>query len=282
MGKKGKVEEPQYYRSKMNNLMINYNTYHMSIVEKIVYSLISMIAGGVIGFIFYGNLFMNNGEPTLATRISNIIIFGGAGLTATKIFIPMMKDYLKEKQKNQLKIQFRDMLDSLATSFTSGDNANSSFNNAYEDMKTQYSEDSFIVKELQEIVVGIRNNISIEESLNDFANRSGLEDIKNFANVFSVVYKKGGDIRSVVRNCYNLIGDKIEIENEIKTKITSNKTQQKVMSVAPILIVGFLKLSSSAFAENFATVKGVIVITIAIGIFIGAYKYGEKITDIKG
>ena len=41
-------------------------------------------------------------------------------------------------------------------------------------------------------------------------------------------------------------------------------------------------MSSSSFAENFATVKGVVVITVAIGIFIGAYKYGEKITDIKG
>ncbi len=282
MAKKKKDLEPQYYYSKLNNPMINYNVYYMSLKEKIAYTLISMVAGGIVGFIFYGNLFMNNGEATFATQISNTVVILGVGIIASKIFIPIVQENLKEKRQTQLKMQFRDMLDSLATSFTSGDNAMNAFHNAYEDVKRQYSSESLIAKELYEIIIGMDNNISLEESLNDFAFRSGLEDIKDFTNVFNIAYEKGGDMKNVVRNCYNLIGEKIEIQEEIKTKITSNKTQQRIMSVAPIIIVGFLKMSSSSFAENFATVKGVVVITVAIGIFIGAYKYGEKITDIKG
>jgi len=53
------------------------------------------------------------------------------------------------------------------------------------------------------------------------------------------------------------------------------------MSIMPIAVVMLLRLTNESFAENFATPVGVIVNTIAIGVFIGSYKYGQKIVDIK-
>ena len=54
------------------------------------------------------------------------------------------------------------------------------------------------------------------------------------------------------------------------------------MMFIPIALVVLLRVMSSSFASGFATPVGVIAMTVAIGIFIAAYKLGEKIMDIKG
>ena len=54
------------------------------------------------------------------------------------------------------------------------------------------------------------------------------------------------------------------------------------MSLMPIALVAMLRATNDSFAESFTSPAGVVVNTIAIGIFIGAYKYGLKIVNIKG
>ena len=49
--------------------------------------------------------------------------------------------------------------------------------------------------------------------------------------------------------------------------------------VAPVLIVGMLRLSNQTFAENFASPMGVVVITIGLGLFYLAYRMGRGIVD---
>lgn len=70
-----KEREPKYIPSPLNNNMINYKEYYMSMNEKIGYSLLIFIIGGLVGLVFYGGLFKSDGDATLATHISNIIFF---------------------------------------------------------------------------------------------------------------------------------------------------------------------------------------------------------------
>ena len=75
-----KEREPKYIPSPLNNNMINYKEYYMSMNEKIGYSLLIFIIGGLVGLVFYGGLFKSDGDATLATHISNIIFFCIMGL----------------------------------------------------------------------------------------------------------------------------------------------------------------------------------------------------------
>ena len=86
----------------------------------------------------------------------------------------------------------------------------------------------------------------------------------------------------VVHRTHSVISDKMAVADEIETKLTSNKMQHNIMSVMPIVIVAMLRFTNEAFAANFATLTGVLVNTLAIGIFVGAYIYGNKIVEIKG
>lgn len=89
-------------------------------------------------------------------------------------------------------------------------------------------------------------------------------------------------MKDVVRRTCDIISEKIEIEAEIETALTSNKSQFSVMMIIPVGMVLMIRTMMSSFAASFSTVPGVIAMTVAIGIFIGAYKLGTKLTDIKG
>ena len=91
----------------------------------------------------------------------------------------------------------------------------------------------------------------------------------------------GGDFADVVRKTRNIIADKIAIEEEINTKLSSNKLQLNAMCLMPIGLVALLKLSIASFAENLASLLGVVVTTIAVAMFITGYFWGQKIINIK-
>ncbi|MFR2364303.1 MAG: type II secretion system F family protein [Eubacterium sp.] len=281
--KKNKEEkEPQYYTSATNMPVLNYKVYYMSKMEKIMYFMLAFVVGAVVGYLFYGGLAKDEyGNATMTTYILDLIICFGVGGLAGKFFVPIRTKALQEKNVDKLRIQFRDMLDSLTTSLNAGMNVTDSFLNVYEDMKVQYDENAFIIKELEVIIAGIHNNIDIEDVLMDLGERSGIDDIKSFANVFKLSYRKGGNLKEIIRNTHSIISEKMEIEEDIKSMVSSNKMEQNMMTVMPVGIVGIIKLMSGDFGANFATGVGIVSTTIGIVIFIISYVLGKSILDIK-
>ena len=281
MSKEKKVEQ-QYLVSPINNKVLNYNVYVMVLWEKILYMILFFIAGGAVGLIFYGGLFKSDGVTTTATYISNGIVFCGVGLLACKIFMPLRTEQLRKKRIGKLRKQFVEFLSALTTSLSSGMNVTDSLYSALQDLTVQFTEKSLIVQEVNEILAGIENNVDVETMLQNFGERSGISDVSNFAKVFSVCFRTGGNLKEIVRRTSDVISEKVAISEEIETKLTSNKTQFKAMNVIPIILVLMLRTMSSQFAASFASIIGVIAMTIAVGIFIAAYRIGTKISDIKG
>ena len=282
--KKDKRErEPQYIMSALNTPMINYSEYYMTKKEKLTTFLISFLVGGVAGLTFYGGQFRDaDGVATTATSISNVIIFILVGFIAWCIYLPLRTKQLKDKRRNELTNQFRSMLEALAVSLSSGMNMSDSLISAYNDLKVEYSDDSYIACEIKEMINGVENNIPIEDMIVSLGERSQIEDIKNFGRVFDICYRAGGNMKDIVRRTNTIISEKIEISEEIETALASNKSQFSAMLVIPVVMMILLRTMSSSFAASFATLPGIIAITIAIGLFYASYKLGQKITDIKG
>lgn len=273
--------------SKMNTYIsgeenIDYSVYTLSIKEKIAYFMLAFLVGASVGYLFYGGIGKDEfGNPTTLTKVLNILIPSTVGIIAGVLFLPIRRDQIIAKRKKALHMQFRDLLEAVATSIGAGKNMVDSFKSAYDDLCMQYPRDAFIIHEVRNILAGINNNINIEVMLLDFGRRSGIDDIKSFANVFDTCYRKGGNIKEVIKNTKQIILDKIEIEMEIQTLITSNKMEQSIMTVMPIAIVGMIKLISPDFAKNFVSPAGLISSTIAIGLFVVAYFVGRSVLDIK-
>ncbi len=278
-----KTKQPEYIMSQLNTPMLNYREYYMSAAERLQTFLLFFAAGGGLGLVFYGGQFKDEeGLATTATMISNIVIFLAVGIIVACIFIPVRRGQLKEKRKRQVTHQFREMLTALAVSLSSGMNMQESLESTYHDLCMEYSDQAYIVKEVREMLDGIQNNISLEDTLQSFGDRSEISDIQNFGVVFSMCYRTGGNLKEIVRRTNNIISEKIEINEEIETALSSNKSQFTVMLVIPVIIVVMMRAMSSTFAASFATIAGVVAMTVAIGIFIAAYLLAQSIMNIKG
>ena len=280
--KEKKVLEPQYYVSATNIPTYNYKVYYMKPIEKVIYFLLAFAVGAAVGYLFYGGLAKDEfGNPTVLTWVLNISISGVVGTVAGIAFIPMRTEQIIDKQRRKLNLQFRDMLEALNTSLGAGKNVVDSFHSVYDDLKVQYDEGAYILKELEVILSGMANNVDIEDLLYDFGVRSGIEDIESFANVFKICYRKGGNIKDTIRSTHSILSDKMEINEDIETVVTSNKTEQNIMIMMPIMLIAMIKMMSPDFAANFTTFTGILSTTIAIVMFVAAYFVGKAVLNIK-
>lgn len=277
-----KIVEPEYYTSATNMPTLNYRVYKMKPLEKVLYFMLAFAVGAFVGYLFYGGIGKNEyGDPTTTTRVLNITIPTIVGGIAGCLFVPARTKAIIEKRKKELARQFRDMLDSLTTSLGAGKNVTDSFVSVYEDLKVQYDSDAYILKELEVVISGIHNNIAIEDVLEDFGKRSDNDDILSFANVFKISYRKGGNIKDIIRNTHEILSDKMAIAEDIETLVTSNKMEQNIMIVMPIALIGVIKMMSPEFAANFVTPTGIISTTVSIVIFVVAYYIGKSVLNIK-
>ncbi len=259
-----KKKEPYEVKRSLIGDGVDYNTYFPTIVDKILWFIIGMIVSGAVIYVFYERI------------IVSVIV----GVICGFVFIPMRKNQVIKKRQRRLLMQFRGLLDALSTSIGAGKNMFDAFSAAADDLAVQFSDDADIVHEVRLISVGINNNIPIENLLLNFAERSGLEDIYNFANVFATCYKKGGNIKDVIKNTATILGDKIEIAMELETMVAGQKNEQNIMLVMPVIFIILMK-SMGGDLIDLQSPTGLLSVSIAIVIFVASFFVSRKILDIK-
>ena len=242
----------------------DYHVYHMRLVDYLVGFALGFALGFVVMMVFF--------------RIFTISAIAGiiCGIPAIRFY----QKYRKEKRQRDLLIEFRDLLEALTTSYSSGKNTMEAFAESYQDLLSLYGEKSDIVNETRIIIAGMTNNIIIENLLKDFADRCGLDDVASFAATFESGLRQGGDIKQVVWDSRKIINDKIEIEMEIKTILTEKENELNIMMVMPLIIMCAL----SGIGTMSAVVNTPLTVTVkifAILLFGAAYMMGRKIVNIR-
>lgn len=282
MAKKKKAPmEPEFLYSATHQKVLNYRVYYLKQREKLVWGLIAFVVGAIVAYIFYGGIGKDSyGAPTVVTYIMNTIIMTICGCIAVKLFLPIRQNQILNKRKSMLHKQFIDLLDSLSASLAAGQNVPTAFMSARTDLLVQYPEDAYIVNEVNQIIDGFNNNIPIEGMLASLGERSGIKDISDFGKVFETAYRKGGNIKDIVRNTHEILSTKTQLVMEIETKVTSSKNEQNIMLVMPIVIVSMIKMMGGDFASNFTTPSGLLFTTLGIGLFVLAYFLGQAILKI--
>lgn len=240
----------------------DYTYYQLSFTEKLTAMLAGFLMGFIASYIYFG--------------IASLSII--VALICSYKAISIYQKMLFNKRIKELRLQFRDLLESLSNSYTVGMTGNRAFHAAYDDMKIEHGEKAYITKEMK-LICDARDTqgIEIKDGLKDFAQRSGIDDVLSFAGVFEVSSELGGDIAKVIRETRDIISDKIEIELEIQTMVTSQKSQLNVLAIMPFVMV----LLTKSFNTDTGSSLVIIVKVIAMAMFIFAYWLGLKIVNIK-
>ncbi len=240
----------------------DYTVYVLDAKER----MLAIMVGGLLGFVacyFYFN---------------NIAISVVIGAIAAYEAIPVYTKMKLNKRKEELRLQFRDLLESLSNSYTVGMTSSRAFHAAYEDMKVEHGPDAYITKEMELICLAHDNQgYEIKNLLLDFAKRSGLDDIKSFAGVFDISTDLGGNIAKVIRETRDMISDKIEVELEIQTMVTGQRNQLNVLAIMPFVV----SIVSRSFSSDDSNPIVIVLKLVALGMFVFAYWMGNKIVDIK-
>ena len=243
----------------------DYNRYHFTKFEYIRYILQGILFVLVLGILFYQSIF------------------------GVLFLIPLVLIYLKRKKKLlindrkwELNQEFRDSIISLSAALNAGYSAENAFEEARKDLKLLYREDSLIMQELSYINKQIHMNISIEKALYDFGRRTGIEDIINFAEVFATAKRTGGDLIKIIQTSANAISDKIEVKREIITIVTGKKQEANIMKLIPPGILLYLHCFTPGFLTPlYHNLFGVIIMTLLLAIYLGAYLLADKIVSIE-
>ena len=244
---------------------IDYKKYRFSKKEYLRYFAEGCFVVGGLAYFFYRNIF-------------------AALLLSPGIFLYMRnkKENLCKRRKSQLSIQFKDVLHSVNSSIQAGYSLENAFSEAYKDMTEYHGTDSMIARELSTIKTGIRNNQLLEDLIEDLAQRSGIEDIYDFAGVLRIGKSSGGNLNTVFENSIAVIEEKVTVKQEITTLISAKRLESLIMCIIPFFIIFYVDITSKGYFDAmYSGVAGRIIMTICLAVYLAAYRMSQKIMEIE-
>lgn len=248
-------------KKEINQLKDNHITKKIILKGLFHWILISVITG----LLFYNNLW-----------ISCILLF------LFPYYLKKQKKLQIEKEQFELEIAFQDALQSLTSALEAGYSVENSLNEIIKDLKIIYPKDTKIIIEFEFMKRQIENNISIETVFLEFANRTRLEDIESFAEVFLTAKRTGGDIVKIAKTTCTTIAEKTEVLQEIQTMITAKKFETKIMKLVPYIMLSYFRLFSPDYLDVlYGNLAGIILMSILLLLYQGANILARTIIEIE-
>lgn len=214
------------------------------------------------GVLFLGILFFNH------------LLIAGLFLI---LLVPAKKlwcQHLAEKREKVLLLQFRDLLYSLSASVATGRQMADGLQEAVATLERIYGQDGVLTKELAYMVRKIFDAGENDEYvLKEFASRTGIKEIVNFAGIYSISKKTGADLQRVIRKTVELLLDRIEIEREMKALTSQKRLEFAILIAMPPGALVFLRLSSPYYLNAlYGGLGGRLIMVFALGaLLLAAY-----------
>lgn len=243
----------------------DYTVYDLSTLERV-----TSIAIG--GFLFYGVGYLFYHHWIVSLLIS-----------CSAWFVPgFWRQHMLNRRRSAMNLHFKQALFSLSSSLSAGRSVENGFREAVQDLRMLDPEaENDLITELNIICARLEYGEPIEEALQDFSRRAVMEDITNFADVFTTCKRTGGDLVEVVRRTSTIIGEKLDIQQEITVMIAQKKFESKAILAAPVLMILFMNLSSPDYMTPMYSGIGVIISTFSLAVLGACAIWISKIMNIK-
>lgn len=244
---------------------MKYDKYRLNIKELFLSILIWAAASGILAYFFYRSF------------VAALVIF-----LLFPVFLIFVKKYLLEKRKWKMTLEFREMIRIISVNLQAGSSAENAFKHAYREIKKLFGDKSFITMECETIVRGLENNLVLETLVSSFGERSCVEEIREFAEVFSIAKRSGGNLKEIILDTTEVIDTKIEMKREFQTLISSKRLEHRLMCVIPFVILGYIGITSRGYFDVlYGNMRGIAIMSVCLLVYMGAFIWGEKIADIK-
>ena len=246
-------------------MKLEYDTYKFNPLE-----VIFMVAGClgitvIVSLLFYDSFWGIAASPFIYVICSSIY----------------RKSRIKAR-KDQLTGQFIDALKSIANAMSAGYSMENACLEAQKEMEMLYGTEAYMYQEMAEINRSQKMSVALEKSIEEFANRTKIEDIMSFSQIFSFAKRNGGSMVEIIESTTYKINAKYETQKEIEVSIAAKKMEQRVMSALPIFMVAYLRLTSPEYLSRiYGNALGITFMTGCLMVYAIALIGAERIMDIK-
>ena len=248
-----------------NTGKIDYQNYRFTGKEILKYFLQTLLLCALGDYLFYQNVWV-------------LILVVPASVWMLKI---RRKQRIRER-KRKLNYEFRDALTAMSVAVQAGYSVENAISICTKDLEQLCGRDSDIWKEFRYIETQQKVSVPVEDLFLDLADRSGIEDIENFASVFQAAKRTGGDMNRIIQKVARMLSDKIEVKKEIEATLAAKKGEQMVMSLMPVGIIVYLKLTSPGFLDiMYGNILGICAMTFCLAVYLIAFWLGRKIVEIE-
>lgn len=242
-----------------------YEKYDLSKKEWLLYGGQGLLYLAILTYVFYRSVFV-------------FLVFAPLGIC----YPLLLRKTLVKRRMEALRLQFKDAILSVASGLNAGYSVENAFLGALEEVERIHGKESMMAEELRLILRKTKLNHTFETALENFADRSGLEDVRNFAEVFLAARKSGGELMKIIARTAEIIGEKIRIQEEILTITASKRMEQRIMSGIPFLIVLYIDTASPGFFDVlYTTTAGRGIMTICLAVYLVSCQMARMIMEIE-
>lgn len=245
--------------------MTDYRIYILSKRERFIVDAAMAVFLAAIGFLFFQNPLSLVLLPFVRKKSHNLYAH-----------------YRKIKRQKQLLQEFRDFLFSLSASFSTGRHMTEAMKEAKTALEHIYGMNGLLAEELRYMLKAVEETGQSEQIVfADFANRTGLEDIRLLSEVYIVCRATGGNMTAAVNKAASLLTEKIHLEMEIETMLSQKKLEGTIIALMPTVMIFFLLWMSPSYLEPmYTTTAGRLLMAAALVINAFAYYWMEKMTNV--
>lgn len=249
----------------MGKKLPDYRTYELNGFQRTACVAIGGVICFGIGYLFYHQWLV-------------ALIVASGGLLVPRFW----RAHLLERRRTAMNLHFKQALYSLSSSLSAGKSVENGFREAIQDLRMlDQDAENDLITELGIICARMEYGEPVEDALNDFSRRAAMEDITNFADVFTTCKRTGGDLVEVVRHTSTVIGEKLDIKQEISVMIAQKKFESRALLAAPVLMLLFMNFTAGDYMQPLYSRMGIVISTGALAGLAGCLMWIMKMMNIK-
>jgi tight adherence protein B len=166
---------------------------------------------------------------------------------ALSVLLPLlMLQVRRARRRADLSKQLPDAIDLMVQSLRAGHPINPAFNAIAREMPDP------IATELGIVADAISYGDDLATAVDEMARRIGIEDYNYLAVAITIQHSTGGNLASVLESLGRVIRDRFAMERKIRALSAEGRITAIVVSAVPIMLAGFLHLSSPQYYADAA------------------------------
>ena len=203
--------------------------------------------------------------------------------------LPIAAWYIRQRKRQQIQLrkkrihyQFKEALNALQIGISAGYSLDNAVRETRKDLERIYGKTAEMTMEFSYMEVQLKHSIPLEELLYDLGMRSRVEDVLNFSDILVQSKRMSGNMKEILQKCITSMEERIQVKKEIDTMLASKKMEQKIMSIIPLGIILYMRITSPGFLDVlYDTTAGVCVMTFCLALYLFAFFWGVRLTDIE-